>query len=441
MKNKIFTLVEIAIVLCSMFLVALSGTGLATGQEMQEVHTSEVTTTSEDDYVLGVYGNANEDDMIDMRDLTYVKLIFFGKKTETELADAKYDGKVNPLDFIQIKLIIVGKEKELTIVDSADRIVTVKKPVEKIVTLTVASTESSKILKAQDKVVGVVEYIKDDEVLFPELSELPSVGTWYTGVDYEKMFELDPDIVITYVGYTPDLEEMLEPAGITVVRLDLYKPVIMINEIKKLGYILDTDDEAEEFIDFYEKCLNSIKEKAEDIPEEDKPRVYHEFYTDYAGWSSGGWDIMIATAGGINIIAELPGGYGGYVEDIDPEWVVKQNPDIIVRDVYYAPNGYEVDDPSGMEAEREAVLTRLELAGITDIRSKDVYAVSFHIVDTIRHFVGTAYMAKWFHPKLFEDLDPNAIHQEYLTRFMQLDYDLDEHGVFVYHPEQHPDGR
>jgi len=41
-------------------------------------------------------------------------------------------------------------------------------------------------------------------------------------------------------------------------------------------------------------------------------------------------------------------------------------------------------------------------------------------------------MAKWFHPDLFEDLDPKAIHQEYLTRFQGLDYDLDEHGVFVY---------
>ncbi len=48
--------------------------------------------------------------------------------------------------------------------------------------------------------------------------------------------------------------------------------------------------------------------------------------------------------------------------------------------------------------------------------------------------IGTAYMAKWFHPELFEDLDPEAIHQEYLTEFQGLDYDLNEHGVFVYPP-------
>ena len=107
------TSLEIAIVLCSVLLVALPVTTIAAEQ---------------DDYILGVYGNANEDDTIDMRDLTYVKLIFFGKKPETELADAKYDGKINPLDFIPIKLIIVGKENEVTVVDTVGRDVTIAKP-------------------------------------------------------------------------------------------------------------------------------------------------------------------------------------------------------------------------------------------------------------------------------------------------------------------------
>jgi hypothetical protein len=102
-KNKMLAVVEIAIVLCSVFLVAMPAIAADQNQTMQKVSASAstITTASEDDYVLGVYGNANEDDTIDMRDLTYVKLIFFGKKPETELADAKYDGKINPLDFIQ----------------------------------------------------------------------------------------------------------------------------------------------------------------------------------------------------------------------------------------------------------------------------------------------------------------------------------------------------
>jgi hypothetical protein len=111
MKTKSIAFLELAIVLCSLFLVAIPA--IAAEQNAQKVSACTITTTSNDDFVLGVYGNANEDDTIDMRDLTYVKLIFFGERPETELADAKYDGKINPLDFVQIKLVIVGKEKEL----------------------------------------------------------------------------------------------------------------------------------------------------------------------------------------------------------------------------------------------------------------------------------------------------------------------------------------
>ena len=67
-KNKVIAITEKAIVLCSLLVVTLPV--IAIEQFAQEVSASEVTTASEDDYTLGVYGNANEDDTIDMRDTT-----------------------------------------------------------------------------------------------------------------------------------------------------------------------------------------------------------------------------------------------------------------------------------------------------------------------------------------------------------------------------------
>ena len=202
-KNKVLTMVEIAIVLCSVFLVALSATANA---------------AEEDDYVLDIYGNANEDDTIDMRDLTYVKLIFFGKKPETELADAKYDGKINPLDFIQIKLIIVGKEKELTIIDSADRVVTVKKPVERIVTLIgLYDDETLRVLRAQDKLVGISNHYigrYNYQIYFPEISKLPTVGSVFNP-DYEAILSLSPDLVFAWHSLAAGQAEKLP--GVAVI--------------------------------------------------------------------------------------------------------------------------------------------------------------------------------------------------------------------------------
>ena len=433
-KNKILALVEIAVVLCSLFLVAIPA--LAAEQSIQEVSANTVTTASEDDYVLDVYGNANEDDTIDMRDLTYVKLIFFGKKPETELADAKYDGKINPLDFIQIKLIIVGKEKELTLVDSADRTVTVKKPINTIIPDN--GGEVVRILQVQEKVVGVSKYIKDDEVFFPELSKLPMIGTTCIGhgeLDYEKLLELNPDVLIAYASHHPELEEMLKPTSITLICFELFKPEIQVEEVRKLGYIFNKRDEAEEFIGYMEECIDQVKEKTENLPDEDKPRVYHHLFGKYQTsnkFTSRG--IMVEEAGGINIAADIMGsGIWPDYPDIDPEWVIVQNPEIVVIFEYYASNGYDEDDPSEMKAVREEFLNRPELAEVDAIKDKRVYVI-YNGCSYFEYFLGMPYLAKWFHPELFEDLDPQALHQEYLTRFQHLDYDLDKHGVFVYPP-------
>ena len=435
-KNKVLAMVEIAVVLCSVFLVALPAIAAEQNQEMQKVSASAITTASEDDYVLGIYGNANEDDTIDMRDLTYVKLIFFGKKPETELADAKYDGKINPLDFIQIKLIIVGKEKELTIVDSVDRIVTVKKPVKRIVVLNQGSGEMIQVLGAVDKVVGVSAHVADHKVDLPDISELPSVGRFYDP-DCEAILNLKPDIVLTY-GFSVTEPESKLPDSIKVIGLDFYNS----ERMKKLGYILDKRWEAEEFIDWYEGYVDEIKSQTEGLSEDEKPRIYYgrhfggDPYETYNKHSRVLRDF-IEIAGGRNIAADLgPELYGIGVAKVDPEWVIEQNPDIIVVSVWpQVGGGYSSDDPSGMKGVRDSVMNRPELAKVTAVKNGRVYVINFDVWAPPNNVViSLAYYAKWFHPDLFKDLDPQAIHQEYLNRFRCIDFNVYEHGVFVYPP-------
>ena len=370
-KNKIVVLAEIAIVLCSLFLVAIPAIAAEQNQEVQKVSASTITTASEDDYVLGVYGNANEDDTIDMRDLTYVKLIFFGKKPETELSDAKYDGKINPLDFIQIKLIIVGKEKEITIVDSADRIVTVKKPVKRIVSIGEFDTEAIRVLGAKDKIVGVYSGVIKKEVYFPYLSKLPSVGT-SSNPDLEVIFSLNPDLLTTYKAKAADLDEKL-PDNIAVVGLEFYLAEdIMKEEVMKLAYILGKRDEVKHYIDdFHDKYINPIKAQTEGLTDEERPKVYYESrWADscyaYCGKSSA--QQYIDMCGGRNIFADIP----EISIKVDPEEVILRNPEIIIRVSYYEV-GYEVDDPSQVKAVRDEIMSRPELANVNAVKNGRVY--------------------------------------------------------------------
>jgi len=183
------------------------------------------------DFTLGVFGNANGDDTVNMQDVTYTELIILEYKDATQLADAKYDVRINMQDVTQIELVILGKEKELTILDSADRTVTVNKPLERTVVLSYADAEATKIVKADEGIVGVSSDIKTRTTFFPELSGLPSVGVT-DNPDVEMILELDPDIVCTgrLQSMGNDLEEKL-PDTIAVTCWDMGRLDVMQNNV------------------------------------------------------------------------------------------------------------------------------------------------------------------------------------------------------------------
>lgn len=387
------------------------------------------------DHTLEIFGNANMDDTIDEDDITYVEGIIEGTNEETLLADANFDSVIDENDITQIEQIIRGEVRELTIIDSANRMVTVKKPITSIVVLTYPVVEATKIVEAEDKVVGVSKDIKSRKKFFPELSKMPSVGV-ASAPDVEKIIDLNPDLVFTgrLLGVSDGLEDMPSDS-IAVIRWDMGRLEMMTRNIKMLGYILDEEDSAEQFCDFYDEYVEeTIKARIEDIPDEDRERMFIEHPVEYNTFvtGSGGHEVSVA-AGGINIAADFPSLSPKPVVNVNPEWLVEQDPDVIVKAVTCTPGlcGCEANSSEEMERLRATIMNRSGWSDLTAVKNGRVYLIDFDLVGSTANFVGATYMAKWLYPDLFADLDPKAIHQEYLTRFQRLNCDLDECGVFV----------
>jgi iron complex transport system substrate-binding protein len=74
------------------------------------------------------------------------------------------------------------------------------------------------------------------------------------------------------------------------------------------------------------------------------------------------------------------------------------------------------------------------LAYVNAVKNGKVYAIHYDIVTGPGAFISVLYYAKLFNPDIFEDLDVQMIHQEYVDRFKRIDYNVYEHGVFVYPP-------
>lgn len=394
---------------------------------------SVVFSASAVSHTLQIFGNANLDDDIDEKDLAYVEGVINGTNSVTYLSDANYDGKTDVKDIDQIRDIMDGKEKQLTIADTDGDAVTLNMPVKRIIPDHITSLAAIRVLDAEDLIVGtqaITDYM--GPTFLQDLAELPSVGGYMTP-DYEAILSLNPDVYFLYRAGSEEKETTRKNLpGVTVVSAGYYEPYDSDNltvDIRKLGYILDKRDQAEEYIDWYNGYLNLIKERTAGLSEEEKPQVYITCFSLYSCRSKfPPCDI----AGGINIGADLD---AGYCITVSPEWVVEKNPDIIVDPGTSKDYGYDIDDPSALKTIREDIMSQPELSNVTAVKNGKVYNQDIYSIGLFpNNIVAIAYYAKLFHPDLFEDIDPEKIHQEYLDKFSPIDINVKEHGVFFYPP-------
>ncbi len=416
----------------------MTGNSFLLGLVITVVLLTCVPVSAASDYTLGIFGNANEDKTVNRDDVEYTKRIVLGLDDQTQLADARYDDRINILDVTQIELIMLGEEKELTFLDDYitenyphGKPVTIKKPVERMIVLSTYATEALRSLGYIDRIVGVPTYtVTQHALFFPELVNLPTIGSGFKP-DIEKVVELNPDMVLAYAtSPEPDEFEDKLPESVTVVHLDFTRADLMIEDFAKLGYILDRRSEAEEIADFYREFDSSINEQVGKLSEDEKPGVYIEsIWNSESKYSAigknTGADNAVTMAGGENI-ADFDG-----QKTIDAEWVITQDPDVIIAQVFTGMGcGYEHDDPSGLEAVRESIMNRPELTEVTAVKENRVYCISIQVTTKPRYFVGVAYLTKWFHPELVDDFNIQAEHAEYLERFQGVPYQ----GIYVYPP-------
>ncbi|MHC1574901.1 MAG: ABC transporter substrate-binding protein [Candidatus Methanogasteraceae archaeon] len=378
------------------------------------------------DYTLGVFGNANEDETINMQDVTYTELIILEYRDETELADAKYDDKINMQDVTQIELVILGKEKELTVLDSVDRVVTLEMPIETIVVTDDNQAEFVRLLGAEEKVVGIERSIPE-RGYFPVMSDKPDIGNQWRGLNYELVAELDPDVVIMLGSPAPvepvttKLDEIrVEAVCVDTIDLDKRANVIML-----LGYILGNRERAAEYLEWREGHLSVIRERLNDLDEEDKPTMLFQD-VDYRGVFGKDYSMCgtIEAAGLINI-ADFPGRM-----EVDPEWILIKDPDIILLGDWKSESvGYKTTSSAKANESIEEAMDHPGFDELTAVKNGDVYLVEYMLPGT-RGDIGVLYFARMAHPDKFEDIDPVEMDKEYFEDWLRVDYQ----GIFFHPP-------
>ncbi len=314
--------------------------------------------------------------------------------------------------------------------DSLGRKVVIEKPVERIIALGNYRTEAVKVLGAEDMLVGIDGDSIENNHYFPELTDLPQVGTW-SEPDIEAIAKLKPDIVITSASETrlKPLGDALGQMGIVVVGLDLYRDNTLKSEVEKLGCLLDKEEEAREYIEWREGYEKTIEDYVSHLTDDQKPKVYLEWSNQagksYGNGSSG--QTVCDFVGARNIAAELD-----QYPTLDMEWIISQNPDYIVATINKGTNwGWNSTEEAKTDLEK--LTTRTGWSNIVAVKDGHAYVIGSEIAWGLDSIVFEAYCAKWYHPDI--DLNPEKIYNDYLDRFLGVKY---PDGMVIAYPK--PEG-
>jgi len=318
-----------------------------------------------------------------------------------------------------------------TIEDSTNRTITIDKPLEKIIPIVAWSYEPLYILGAQDKIVGVEKGSKAQYSYLPGIGDKPIIGT-YKEPDFEKIIELKPDAAIVQPAYQKKVDEKLSPLGIKVVCLPFNQQNTFDHDLSILAEMLGPEEEkrAQEFVTWKQGFINNLNDHVKAI--DPKVRVYGEWSDTpwMTGSKASGMNDVIIMAGGINIAENLNPDANSSLRypTVDSEWVLKENPQVIIFPAFDYFTGYMKTDNENSTKYIEAAKVRPGLNGTDAAMNSRIYVIDAYLIEAVRGFIGAQYLAKWFYPGQLKDLDPEAIHKEYFEKWLGVPYK----GIWAY---------
>jgi iron complex transport system substrate-binding protein len=322
-----------------------------------------------------------------------------------------------------LSFVVSGSEETVTVTDEAGRSVDVPYPPERIVCLVPSAAEVIYALDESDRIVGRT----DDCDMPPALLEKPSVGTASNRVNVELILDLNPDLVIGRTGalFPEEIEEQIEMNGVPVLRYRALDLSTLFPMIEDLGVILKKEDEASELGDCIGGYYETITDRVTPLTEDEKPRVYFMSmgHVDWTGGAESAGDERITDTGGLNVAEDLPGS----LVYVSREWILEEDPDVIL----YSRVSSSGEIPMIEDYEDTVKGTILSEPGFSDlaaVRDGRLYLFDISMASGLTEIVTYLQFAQWFHPQLFADVDPEAVHREIFEKY----FDMELEGTWAY---------
>lgn len=285
-----------------------------------------------------------------------------------------------------------------TFQDMVGRTVTLTRPVNRIVTTFKPTTLCLFSMGLQDKLVGVDTSSKKDPLtlaVMPNVANLTAVGSKSTGINFETVTSLKPDLVILYAQKDGlDLAQRLGVMGINsiIILPESFESVkISLNIIALAAGV---PERADRVVKLMEGVLLMVEQRVDTLGVQEQKTGYFASSRGLFSTATGSMlqDEIFQRAGVVNVAHDLQ----GYFQDISPEQLFRWNPDLMVISQHlHNPVAKRLNDP---------VLRR-----VTAVANRNVYRSPSNLAPwdfpSPLAVLGTLWLANRAYPERFSDID------------------------------------
>jgi iron complex transport system substrate-binding protein len=252
----------------------------------------------------------------------------------------------------------------------------------RIVSLAPSNTEILYELGLGDDIVAVTRFCDFPE----EARQKPKIGGW-TDVDFDKVLEHKPDLVVTSTFVQEKVREECKGLGVNVLHLDPRDMRSVYESIMILAEATDTKEKARQMIEHMKLRMAKIHNAIKALP---KKHVYVEEWHKPAS-VSGNWVPEMLELAGAEGIADP----GEPSRPISLDEVKDFDPEIMILSLC----GFKD------QAKKEIITEREGWESLEAVKNDEVYVIddSFLNRPGPRLVEGLALVAKIVHPEAFED--------------------------------------
>lgn len=304
------------------------------------------------------------------------------------------------------------------VVDVDGRSVEIPADPRRVACLYASTAHMLAVVDAGDRIVGAPGGVKRDVLMRLKYPGIESISVPFQEgiINIEELVDIDADLALIRrtTATSPSEVEKLDNLGIPYLVVDYTDMKELKDAIRVVGEVFDEEQQAAAFNTFFDETVALVDERLADLPDSERPRVYHAVNeasrTDRTGdicdeiTRRAGIDNVSVTSAS-NLISDAEKSYTTL------EQIYEWNPDHIVAN--------DVNSVAYM-------LKDSKWSGLSAVKTGRVHPLPVGVTrwvhpGSIEAHMGTLFLARQFHPERFEDIDMAAYTKDYYRRFFGLD--------------------